>query len=120
MMSVVLSIVASVSRGHRLSRVGPGGKRTGHLTVRQRRAEIGAFGRKSSPGSSSGGRGIFSRPGAPGAVSMKPIGLAFLFTMFAHAAWAESCPTPAERHGRALSGHAKRVFIKECCERMAG
>jgi hypothetical protein len=50
---------------------------------------------------------------------MKSIGLAFMLTIFANAAWAESCPTPAVKHGRPLHGQAKRVFIKDCCERMA-
>jgi hypothetical protein len=50
---------------------------------------------------------------------MRRIWLACLLTLFASAAWAESCPTPAVKQGRKLDGHAKRVFIKECCERMA-
>jgi hypothetical protein len=39
--------------------------------------------------------------------------------MFVNAGWAESCPTPAVKHGRTLHGAAKRVFIKHCCEQMA-
>ena len=54
-----------------------------------------------------------------GNVSMRLIGLAFILAILANAAWAESCPTPAEEHGRRLKGHAQRVFIKECCERLA-
>jgi hypothetical protein len=51
---------------------------------------------------------------------MKFIALAFMLTIFANAAWAaESCPTPAVKHGKPLHGRAKRVFIMECCERMA-
>jgi hypothetical protein len=47
------------------------------------------------------------------------IGFAFLLTSFVNSAWAESCPTPAVKHDKPLLGHAKRVFIKECCEKMA-
>jgi hypothetical protein len=50
---------------------------------------------------------------------LKHIGFAFLLTLFVGAAWAESCPTPAEKDGRPLKGRAKRVFIEQCCEQMA-
>src|SRR5262252_303944 len=50
---------------------------------------------------------------------LKHICFAFLLTMFVNAAWAESCPTPAVKHGRALHGAAKRKFIQHCCEQMA-
>jgi hypothetical protein len=47
------------------------------------------------------------------------VGFAFLLVMFQNAAWAQSCPTPAMKHGRLLHGHERRVFIKECCERLS-
>ncbi len=50
---------------------------------------------------------------------MKSIGLAFTLTIFANAAWAETCSTPAVKDGRPLTGFRKRVFIKDCCERLA-
>jgi hypothetical protein len=50
---------------------------------------------------------------------MRLIGLAFMLAILTNAAWAESCPTPAEKDGKPLQGHAKRVFIKECCQRLA-
>src|SRR5262245_44380459 len=51
--------------------------------------------------------------------SMRLIGLAFILAILADAAWAESCSAPVGTHGKPLTGHAKRVFIKECCERLA-
>jgi hypothetical protein len=52
-------------------------------------------------------------------LTLKFIGFAFFLTMYMNTAWAESCQTPAVKHGRPLQGHAKRVFIKQCCEQMA-
>jgi len=46
------------------------------------------------------------------------VGFAFLLVHVQSAAWAQSCPTPAMKHGRLLHGHERRVFIKECCERL--
>ena len=50
---------------------------------------------------------------------MRLIGLAFILAILADAAWAESCSAPVGTHGRLLTGNAKRVSIKECCERLA-